>query len=128
MMFELTINNVVYNFRFGMGFIRAINKTMSTPIDGIPGERQNVGLRYKIGCLYDGDVEALVDVLDFANKTEKPRVTRDLLDSYIDDPDTDIDALFNEVLDFLRQNNATKKVVAELQKMVDEQRAKAAKV
>lgn len=127
-MFELTINNVVYNFRFGMGFIRAINKTMSTPIDGIPGERQNVGLRYKIGCLYDGDVEALVDVLDFANKTEKPRVTRDLLDSYIDDPDTDIDALFNEVLDFLRQNNATKKVVAELQKMVDEQRAKAAKV
>lgn len=128
MMFELTINNVVYNFRFGMGFIRAINKTMSTPIDGIPGERQNVGLRYKIGCLYDGDVEALVDVLDFANKTEKPRVTRELLDSYIDDPDTDIDALFNEVLDFLRQNNATKKVVAELQKMVDEQRAKAAKV
>lgn len=127
-MFELTINDVVYNFRFGMGFIRAINKTMSTPIDGIPGERQNVGLRYKIGCLYDGDVEALVDVLDFANKTEKPRVTRDLLDSYIDDPDTDIDALFNEVLDFLRQNNATKKVVAELQKMVDEQRAKAAKV
>lgn len=127
-MFELTINNVVYNFRFGMGFIRAINKTMSTPIDGIPGERQNVGLRYKIGCLYDGDVEALVDVLDFANKTEKPRVTRELLDSYIDDPDTDIDALFNEVLDFLRQNNATKKVVAELQKMVDEQRAKAAKV
>ena len=126
-MFELTINNVVYNFRFGMGFIRAINKTMSTPIDGIPGERQNIGLRYKVGCLYDGDVEALVDVLDFANKTEKPRVTRELLDSYIDDPDTDIDKLFDEVLDFLRQNNATKKVVAELQKMVDAERAKAAK-
>jgi hypothetical protein len=127
-MFELTINNVVYNFRFGMGFIRAINKTMSTPIDGIPGERQNIGLRYKVGCLYDGDVEALVDVLDFANKTEKPRVTREQLDAYIDDPDTDIDALFNEVLDFLRQSNATKKVVAELQKMVDEQKAKAANV
>lgn len=127
-MFELTINNVVYNFRFGMGFIRAINKTMSTPIDGIPGEKQNVGLRYKVGCLYDGDVEALVEILDFANKTEKPRVTRELLDSYIDDPETDIDALFSEVLDFLRQNNATKKVVAELQKMVDEQRAKTANV
>ena len=127
-MFELTINDVVYNFRFGMGFIRAINKTMSTPIDGIPGERQNVGLRYKVGCLYDGDVEALVEILDFANKTEKPRVTREMLDSYIDNPDTDIDALFNEVLDFLRQNNATKKVVAELQKMVDEQRTKTAKV
>ena len=127
-MFELTINDVVYTFRFGMGFIRAINKTMSTPIDGVPGEKQNIGLRYKVGCLYDGDVEALVEILDYANKTEKPRVTRDLLDAYIDDPKTDIDTLFSEVLDFLRRNNATKKVVAELQKMVDEQKAKTAKV
>ena len=75
-----------------------------------------------------GDVEALVEILDYANKTEKPRVTRDLLDAYIDDPETDIDTLFSEVLDFLRRNNATKKVVAELQKMVDEQKAKTAKV
>jgi hypothetical protein len=123
-MFELTINKEVYQFRFGMGFIREINKTMSAPIDGIPGEKQNVGLRYKVGCLYDGDVEALVEILDAANKTERPRVTRAMLDSYIEHPDTEIDELFEDVLDFLRKNNATKRVVAELQKMVDEQKAK----
>lgn len=121
-MFEITINEVVYGFRFGMGFIREINRTMCAPIDGVPGEKQNVGLRYKVGCLYDGDVETLVEVLDAANKTEKPRVTRAMLDAYIENPDTDIDKLFEDVLDFLRQSNATKKVVAEIQKMVDEQK------
>lgn len=121
-MFELTINDVVYGFRFGMGFIREINRTMSAPIDGVPGEKQNVGLRYKIGCLYDSDVEALVEVLDAANKTEKPRVTRAMLDAYIENPETDIDKLFEDVIDFLRQSNATKKVAADIQKMVDEQK------
>lgn len=121
-MFELTINEKVYQFRFGMGFIREINKTMSAPIDGVPGEKQNVGLRYKIGCLYDNDVEALVEVLYAANKTENPRVTIKELDSYIEDPDTDIEKLFEDVFDFLRQSNATKKVAADLQKMVDEQK------
>lgn len=122
-MFELTINEKVYQFRFGMGFIREINKTMSAPIDGVPGEKQNVGLRYKIGCLYDNDVEALVEVLYAANKTENPRVTVKELDAYIEDPDTDIEQLFKDVFDFLRQSNATKKVAADLQKMVDEQLA-----
>jgi hypothetical protein len=121
-MFEITINDVVYGFRFGMGFIREINRTMSAPIDGVPGEKQNVGLRYKIGCLYDNDVEALVELLDAANKTEKPRVTRAMLDAHIENPETDIDKLFEDVIDFLRQSNATKKVVADIQKMVDEQK------
>ena len=122
-MFELTINDEVYKFRFGMGFIREINKTMSIPVDGVPGEKQNVGLRYKIGCLYDNDVETLVEILNIANKTENPRVTQKLLDSYIDDPDTDIDKLFRDVLDFLSQSNATKKVAEAVKKMADEQNA-----
>lgn len=126
-MFEITIDGVVYEFKFGMGFIREINKTMSAPIDGVPGEKQNVGLRYKIGCLFDGDVEALVEVLDAANKTQKPRVTRAALDAYIEDPETDIEKLFEDVIDFLSQSNATKKVAADIQKMVDEQKAQAAK-
>lgn len=122
-MFEITIDGVVYQFHFGMGFLREINKTMTAPIDGMPGEKQNVGLRYKIGCLYDSDIEALVDILDIANKYQKPRVTRAALDAYIEDPDTDIDELFNMVLDFLSKSNATKKVAESIRQMVDEQKA-----
>ena len=122
-MMELTINGEVYNFRFGMGFVREINKTLKTPIDGAPGEKQDIGLRYKIGCLYDSDVVTLVEILDIANRTEKPRVSREKLDAYIDAPNTDIDKLFEDVFDFLSQSNATKRVAAELTERVEKQKA-----
>ena len=118
-MLELTIKGEVYQFNFGMGFLREINKFAKTPVEGVKGLEQGVGLRYRVGGLLDGDPEALVDVLDIANKTEKPRVTRPLLDSYIDSPETNIEALFAEVLDFLSESNATKKVTAELQEMAN---------
>lgn len=99
-MMELTIDGNVYEFSFGMGFMREINKRVGTSVDGVPDVKKNIGLQYMVASIIDGDVEALVEVLDTANKGKKPRVTRFLLDSYIDDEETDIDALFNEVLDF----------------------------
>lgn len=125
-MFELTINGTVYCFKFGMGFLREINKTLCKQMDGIPNEKQNIGLRYKIGGIVDGDVEALVDVLQIANKGQENRVTRDLLDAYIDNEDTDIEKLFEDVLDFLKKTNATKKTTLELLEMVEAEKAKQA--
>lgn len=117
-MFELTIKEQVYQFNFGMGFMREINKKMSTPVDGVPDARQNIGLRYMIAtAMFDKDMEALVELLVAANKGFNPRVTPALMDAYIDDENTDIDSLFKDVLDFLRNANATK-IVTNL--LVDE--------
>lgn len=113
-MFELTIKEKVYPFNFGMGFLREINRKVDIPVDGIPGVKENVGLRYTVGLLLANDLEALVDVLDVANKGLQPRVTRADLDYYIESEDTDIDALFVDVLDFLESANATKKAVKDL--------------
>lgn len=107
-MFELTIKDAVYQFNFSMGFVREINKKISQPVDDLKDVKQNIGLRYHVLCLLGKDVEALVDVLEVANRNQNPRVTKALLDSYIDDADTDIDKLFEDVLDFLRNANATK--------------------
>ena len=123
-MYELTINNEVYGFNFGMGFLREINRTLSQPVDGVPGAKQNIGLRYKIAGIMDGDIEALVDVLEAANKGCEPRVTRNVLDAFIDDVNTDIDRLFDDVLDFLAKANATKKTVAMLRDVVEKEKAK----
>ena len=112
-MFELTIENEVYQFNAGMGFVKEINKTVQIPVDGAPSVKQNAGVRYKIGQLLDGDVEALVDVLDVANKGQSLRATRTLLEKYIEDESTDIDKLFEDVLDFLSNANCTKKAVRE---------------
>ena len=119
-MFELTIGGDVYQFNFGMGFLRDINKRVDIPVDGLPGVRENVGLRYTIGMLLTNDLETLVDVLFTANKGFKPRVTPEKLDAFIEDADTDVDALFVEVLDFLKKSNATRKTAEELLKVFGE--------
>ena len=107
-MFELTINGNVYQFCFNMGFMREINKKIAQPVDDLKDVKQNIGLRYHVLCLLGKDIEALVDVLDVANRNQNPRVSRALLDAYIDDADTDIEKLFEDVLDFLSSANATK--------------------
>lgn len=125
-MMELVIKGEVYEFNFGMGFLRETNKLVSTPVDGLKDVNKNVGLQYMVASMMDGDLEALVDVLDMANKGRKPRVTRDLLDFYIDDESTDVDSLFDEVMGFLKSTNATKKVVANLMEAVKAEKAKKA--
>ncbi|SHK31587.1 tail assembly chaperone [Hespellia stercorisuis] len=125
-MMELTIENQVYQFHFGMGFLRDINKTVAMPVDGMPNVKKNVGLRYTIMKLYDGDVEGLEEVLNTANAGQSPRVTKMLLDSYIDDEDTDIDALFEEVMGFLKTANATKKETLSVLETIEKEKAKMA--
>ena len=119
-MMELTINGTVYEFNFGMGFLREINKRVQTPVDGLKGVDKNIGLQFTVASIIDGDVEALVDALDIANKGMIPRITRQELDAYIDDADTDIDGLFSTVIDFLSRASATKKTVASLQEAIKE--------
>lgn len=126
-MFELTIKGQVYQFNFGMGFLREINKKVGTPVDGLPDVKKNVGLRYKLAGLFDGDLEDLTEILLAANKSQMPRLTQENLDYYIDSECTDIEALFAEVIDFLRSVNACRKTMAELQEMADQEKAKRAK-
>lgn len=123
-MMELTINGQVYQFNFGMGFLRDANKTVSEKINNATDKKKDVGATYMIAGIIDGDPEDLVNALDLANKGQTPRVTRALLDSYVEDPDTDIDHLFGDVLDFLKRANATKKIVARLETRIEEERAK----
>lgn len=106
-MFELEINDTVYQFNFGVGFLREINKLSKITKDGIS---KDIGLQLKVGGLVEGDVLDLVDVLDVANKGQSPRLSKKLLEAFIDDPDTDIDQIFEDVLDFLKKSNATKTV------------------
>lgn len=71
-MYELTINDVVYQFNFGMGFMREVNKKVCTPVDGLKDVKKNIGLQYLVASILDGDVEALVEILAAANKGQKP--------------------------------------------------------
>lgn len=125
-MFELTINGEVYQFKFGMGFVREINKTAQIPVPGVPGASQEVGLALAVTKLLDGDVVALADVLELANKGFTPRVTKALIEEHIDDETTNIDELFDTVADFLERANATKKVAKKMIAALKEETAETA--
>lgn len=120
-MFELTIKGQVYQFNFGIGFTREINKKKQAKTEN--GSVQDVGLNYYIATLYDEDPIALVDILELANKTEKPRIARKDLDDFIDDRDTDVSQVCKEILDFFDENNATKKAMETVKKFIEEQMA-----
>ena len=109
-MMELTIKGQVYEFGFGMGFMREVNKRYQQPIDGIKDAKENVGLQIMVAGVLARDAEYLVEILDAANKGKTPRVTKNLLDSYIDEECEDIDEVFEQVLHFLKTTNATKNI------------------
>ena len=119
---EIVIGGVSYTLRFGLGFLREINKRVQMPLDGAPTIKNNIGLKYTVGRMMDGSVEDLIDIIYLANKNENPRLTMATIDEWIEDPETDIDEVFDEVMDFLRTANATRKEVAALEEAAAEQR------
>lgn len=120
---ELIINGVTYQFNFGMGFLRTINRQVRVPVDGLKDVKKDVGARYLIASVMDGEPDALVELLCAANVGQNPRVTPALLDSYIDDENTDIDALFEDTLDFLKSAHATRKLMQRIADQIEESQA-----
>ncbi|MDT2741959.1 tail assembly chaperone [Lactococcus garvieae] len=116
---ELVINEKTYTLNFGMRFLRDINKKVETPIEFGSAIKQQIGLKYFVSLLLDGDITALATVMITANAGQKPNLTQAIVDNYFDDEDTDIDALFDSVMEGLETANATKKVVIQLKEAVE---------
>ena len=100
---ELVINGKTYEFSFGMAFVRDIDKRKTRTINGI---EQNFGLAYYMAMVItENDLDALFTVLRTANKGFTPRLEQDAFDKWVDDEDTDIEAVFNEVESFFGKSN-----------------------
>lgn len=119
-MHSIEINGTAYPVKFGMSFIREINKRITMTMDAWGGREENVGLNYYIAKVLDGDLEALQQVLFVANKTETPKLSINLLNEWFEDESTDIDAVFEEVKGFLLTSNCTKKTFKAIQKAAEE--------
>lgn len=108
---ELIINENVYNFRFGIGFVRYLDGKASVKQDGVTF---GIGLETLLPNLLSKNTVTLVDCLIAANRTEKITVTQDILDKYIDDDSTDIDQVFKDVIEELKKSNASKLKTAKI--------------
>ena len=106
-MFELVINGETYQFKFGMKFVRDMNKRVTRKIEGLD-EPEEIGLSMAIAKIMDRNIDTLYDVLRAANEGFKPRLELNVFDEWIEDEKTDIDAVFEEVISFFGKSNCTK--------------------
>lgn len=102
---ELTINGTTYEFNFGMGFIRQIDPKHTQKANGIT---QNIGLVVEMAKILEGDLTALYECLRMANKGFTPRLEQADFDKWVEDPDTDIEKVFEDVESFFANSNCCK--------------------
>lgn len=126
---EIEMNGTTYQFNFGMGFLREMNSRAVREVGSVTGSaaKKGVGFALAVAYLIDGDVDTLADVLYTANAGQRPRLTRADVDEYLEDDGTDIDKLFEDVLDFLRQSNATAKDTKKTLEAAEQEKKKAEK-
>ena len=113
---EITIDGKAYPLRFGMGFLREMDAKLKRQIE--PGVYKNIGFQYGVASVMDGDQPALADLILIANKTESPRLTSAQLDAWMENEDTDLDALREDVLGFLENSNVTKRPLQMMKELV----------
>lgn len=119
---ELTINGKVYQFKASIAFMRLANNLVEEKVDNT-NLAQKVGLRYLIAGLIDGDVEQLINALDFMNTGFDQRLTRKEIENFIEDENVDVDGIFEMVLDFLSKANVSKRTYNALMEQVNREKA-----
>lgn len=126
-MFELTINNNIYPLNFGFGFVREIDPKVTRKMDGVNGRVEHLGLQMAIAGIKEGSIEDLLDVIFTANKNaDGARITRKDLETHLESCETDVEALFELVIDFLSRANCTKNAVKKVDELIEEAKAKQA--
>lgn len=113
MQFEIIMNGQPYTFVFGMGFLKTMNAKATAKVPN-SNYSINVGLKYIMAQVIDHDTEALADVLMTANAGMTPRLKQKDLYDFLDSEDTDIEAVFDTVIDFFGKANATKMTYKDL--------------
>ena len=102
---ELVINGTTYEFNFGMGYIRQIDPKHTNKVNGV---MQNIGLVVEMAKIMEGDIIALFETLRMANRGCVPRLEQAEFDKWIENPETDIEEVFEAVLGFFGNSNCCK--------------------
>ena len=109
---EIEVNGEIYKLVAGFGFLREVNKKVTVDVPNT-GKKKEVGLKFMVASIIDGDIDELADCIFYMNVGQTPRLKKADVENYLEDVD-DIDKVFEDVLNFLSQANACKKEVRPL--------------
>ena len=113
---QLEINGKTYGFKFGVKFVRELDKASPIERDGM-----NFGMALAVKVIPElqiANVATLSEVLYLANRTESPKISQGDLDNFIDEHE-DIEALFDSVIKEISESNTGKLVMKSLMKSMN---------
>lgn len=117
-MYTREIGGKIYEFKFGIGFARDIDKMQV--VKGDDGLQKKVGMTYAIAGLMDGDFEKLIDCLMAGNKyAGGERLDRKAVEEWLESEDVDIDQECKDLLDFLETSGFTRRRIKNIKEAVE---------
>lgn len=114
---QIKIKNKNYNLNFGVRFVRELDKVAGMKIEQNGIEQSfGMGVTMSLPSLNQYDPATLSDVLYCAAWDNAKRPSQNAIDDFIDDPETDLSKLFDDVMKEMNEANAIKVVVSKLPK------------
>lgn len=109
---EIEVNGEIYQLVAGFGFLHEVNKKVAIDVPST-GTKKEVGLKFMVASIIDGDIDALADCIFYMNVGQSPRLKKAQVESYLEDVE-DIDKVFEDVINFLSHANVCRKEVMQL--------------
>lgn len=109
---EIEVNGEIYQLVAGFGFLHEVNKKLAIDVQST-GAKKEIGLKYMVASIIEGDIDALVDCIFYMNSGQSPRLKKTQIESYLEDVE-DIDKVFEDVINFLSHANVCRKEVMQL--------------
>lgn len=120
-MYSKEIDGKMYDFKFGIGFVRDIDKTKTVKADD--GSVQKLGLTYAIAGLMDGDFEKLIDCLMYGNKySDGEKLDRRQVEEWLESEDVNLEQECRDLLDFFESANFTSRKTRDLREAMEKNR------
>lgn len=118
---DIKILDKMYEFNFGLAFIRGLDKKHE-----IENKKANIkmgaGIELTVPGLLNGGINELAEVLLTANETTKKgtdKISKADLEQYLETDCEDIEKLFDDVVEALKESNATKVKITRLLKNLE---------
>lgn len=109
---QLVINDKTYNVKFGVKFVRSLDKTFPIERNGM---KFGMALSAKIPELYAKNIASLADILYHGTVTESPRPSLADVETFVEEHE-DLEQLFDDVIQELSESNAGKSLMSEMDK------------
>lgn len=120
MALTLNINNTEYAFQFGFAFLREINPLHRQMVEEL-NEFEDVGFQIEVVKWFGDDYTGLVNILWYANKTEKPRIEKKTIEEWIEGMTIEeFNDLSDKVKDFLSETVLCSKIIKRASQRMEE--------